>query len=317
MTFGQRFEDRARASQFPICLGLDPRIDDMPRSIIEAARQQGSQDAAITYAVVRFHELAIAAVADLVPAVKLQLAFYEQYGVAGMVALRETISIAHRNKLLVIADGKRNDIGSTAAAYARAFLGGASAFGELIPAFNADAVTVNPWLGRDSITPFVETARKYDRGVFLLLHTSNPSAVEFQEARVNGEPLFLMISRLADELGEELPSEGRFSSVGGIVGCTFPEAATIIRSAVPSTPIIVVGYGAQAGGLDGCTACFTEQGDGALVNASRSLTYSWPAQIRDEEDIVSTIRERVLRMGNELARGCRAARPEPWSERQF
>lgn len=301
MTFGERFEARCSSTRFPVCMGLDPRLDEIPAIVRERAiaASSGREDA-VRRTIARFHELAISAVADLVPAVKLQLAFYEQYGIAGLLALRDTMAAARRAGLLVIADGKRNDIPSTAQAYARAYLGLTSVFGELSPAFDADALTVNPYLGWDSLVPFAETAREHAKGLFVLVHTSNPSSCDLQEAIVDDEPIYLRVGRLVSDLGQEFFPHGRFSSAGAIVGCTFPEAAAAIRQAIPRSPIVVVGYGAQAGKLAGCAACFTDRDDGAIVNASRSLTYTWSDQPSSEQELAATIRTNTERMGNDL-----------------
>ena len=260
-----------RPGRFPLCLGLDPRIERIPS--VSAIRRFGSQttDEAIRRAIAAYHELAIAAVTGLVPAVKLQLAFYEQYGIGGLLALNDTIKTARLSGLLVIADGKRNDIASTAEAYARAYLGQTSAFGETFSAFEADALTVNPYLGWDSLVPFALTAAEHGKGLFVLTHTSNPSAPDLQEVTTdNGDPIYLRSAQLAKRLNDEFFPAGSLPSVGMIVGCTFPAAAVAVRQAVPLAPIVVVGYGAQAGRLEGCVPCFTDRGDQALVNASRS-----------------------------------------------
>jgi orotidine-5'-phosphate decarboxylase len=301
MTFGERFQARCAQARVPICVGLDPRLDRIPALVREwALARSSSRDEAVRRAIARFHELAIAAVADLVPAVKLQLAFYEQYGIAGLLALRDTIEAARRAELLVIADGKRNDIPSTAEAYARAYLGRTDMFGEPSPAFEADALTVNPYLGWDSLVPFAEAARVHGTGAFILAHTSNPSAIDLQEIHDGASPIYLRVAELIARLGNEFFPEGRFSSVGAIVGCTYPGAAAAIRRSIPRSPIVVVGFGAQAGALVGCLACFTEQGDGALVNASRSLTYDRTADPTSEDDLMATIRRATESLGKEL-----------------
>jgi len=301
ITFGERFEAACGRARFPLSLGLDPRLDEIPGVIRERALEQSSnREDAIRRSIARFHKVAISAVADFVPAVKLQLGFYEQYGIAGMLALRDTIAAARRADLLVIADGKRNDIPVTAAAYARAYLGQTEAFGERLPAFEADALTVNPYLGRDSLVPFAETAREHGRGLFVLAHTSNPSAPELQDAVMGDVPIYTRVARLTAAIGDEYFPGGGFSSVGAIVGCTFPEAATAVRAALPRAPIVVVGYGAQAGTLAGCIACFTDRGEGALVNSSRTLTYGWTEEPVSEEAVAATIRARTKLVGNEV-----------------
>lgn len=303
-TFGERFQTACDRARFPLCLGLDPRIEQMPSVIRDQALAASStRDEAIRGAIAGFHELAITAVSGLVPAVKLQLAFYEQYGVGGLLALNDTISAARHAGLLVIADGKRNDIASTAEAYARAYLGQTSVFGETFSAFEADALTVNPYLGWDSLVPFAQIAAEHGNGLFVLTHTSNPSAPDIQDGTAeNDGPIYLRSARLATRLSDEFFPGGAFSSVGAIVGCTFPAAAAALRLALPRAPIVVVGYGAQAGAIDGCTACFTDQGDGALVNASRSLTYAVSDQAATADNVVVSIRSATQRMGHDLER---------------
>jgi len=304
MTFGERFEEKCSAARFPVCLGLDPRLNEIPAVVRDRALNSNVNPVdALRKAIASFHELAISAVSDLVPVVKLQMAFYEQYGIAGLQALGDTIRAARDAGLLVIADGKRNDIPSTAEAYARAYLGRTDVFGELTTAFDADALTVNPYLGWDSILPFAETAREHEKGLFVLAHTSNPSAHDFQEAIVQGEPMYVRVARLISRLGDEIFPDGRFSSAGAIVGCTFPEAAAAIRREIPRSPIIVVGYGAQAGTLGGCIACFTDQRDGALVNCSRSLTYRRTSEPASEDEVAATIRDATEQIGKELVDG--------------
>jgi orotidine-5'-phosphate decarboxylase len=308
MSFGERFGVDCARAEYPLCLGLDPRVDGLPELVRRRAAEVGGGDPAVEVrsAIAHFHELAIAAAAGLVPAVKLQMAFYEQYGIAGLEALGDTIATAHRNGLLVIVDGKRNDIDSTAAAYARAYLGSTQALGRSMRAFEADALTVNPYLGWDSLVPFARVASESGTGLFVLVHTSNPSSVELQEAE-DGE-LFLRVARYVTRLGEEFFDDSAFASVGAVVGCTFPKAAVAAREAMPCAPIVVVGYGAQAGSIEGCAACFTPRGDGAVVNASRSLTYDWEPEPNSEDEIIKTIRGRIRAAGVTIRQAVAAPR---------
>jgi orotidine-5'-phosphate decarboxylase len=301
--FGERFDAAARRTDHAICVGLDPRVDEMPPYIREQAlaKSQTPADAA-GQAIVHFHRVVVEAIAGLVPAVKLQLAFYEQYGLAGLAAFCETVRAAREARLIVIGDGKRNDIASTAEAYARAYLGQPTAFGEPIDAFGVDAMTVNPYLGEDSILPFVEAAHRYGTGVFLLLHTSNPSAVELQDLEADGQPSYLRVAALAERLQNAYFANGQFGSIGAIVGCTYPEAAAVIRHAMPRSPIVVVGYGAQGGSVAGCKACFTPTGTGALVNASRSLTYRLKTEVNSDRGLASAIRRNIKSMDEDLQR---------------
>src|SRR5580700_3325578 len=201
-SFADRLLEKIRAKDSRCVVGLDPRIDQMPAFI-----QRGDVCAAIT----EFHELVIEAVADLVPAVKPQLAFFEQYGVAGMQAFENTVRAARQRGLLVIADGKRNDISSTAEAYANAYLG--------VDAFDCDALTATPYLGRDSLVPFVEACKKYGKGLFVVLKTSNPGSKDFEDQPLEstGRPLYEKIAEVLNELGDELVGESGYSSVGAVI----------------------------------------------------------------------------------------------------
>ena len=212
----------------------------------------------------------IDAVADLVPAVKPQLAFFEQYGVVGMQAFENTVLAAKQRGLLVIADGKRNDISSTAEAYANAYPWESEAF-------DCDALTVTPYLGRDSLTPFVEACKKHGKGLFVVLKTSNPGSGDFQDQRLEttGRPLYESIASALHELGEDLVGESGYSSIGAVIGATFPEEGRRLRELMPRALILVPGYGAQGGSAKNAADCFNDDGLGAIVSSSRGITYAF------------------------------------------
>ena len=266
-------------------VGLDPRVDQMPDFV---ARE--SACAAIT----EFHELVLDATADLIPAVKPQLAFYEQYGVAGMQAFENTVRAAKKRGLLVIADGKRNDISSTAEAYANAYLGPEG--------FGCDALTVTPYLGRDSLEPFAEACRKNGKGMFVVLKTSNPGSKDFedQELASTGRPLYEKIAGVLNELGgADLTGASGYSSVGAVIGATFPEEGRRLRALMPRALILVPGYGAQGGSAKAAAECFNDDGLGAVVSSSRGITYGFDRGI-SREAFVRAVREKTQRMVDEI-----------------
>ena len=281
-----------------VVVGLDPRPDSLPPYLLAECRAAlGETPQAVAEALWRFNRGIIDAVHAVVPAVKPQLAFYERYGVAGLQAYARTAQYAREAGLLVIADGKRNDIGSTASAYAEAFLG---ASGD----FTADALTVNPFLGRDGIQPFVDCARQHGRGVFVLVKTSNPSAGDLQDLRVNGEPLYEHLGRLVESWGESSRGQSGYSSVGAVVGATWPEQAARLRALMPHTLFLVPGYGAQGATAADVACCFDHRGHGALVNASRSIIFAWRAEPfasrYSEADYGTAAREAAERMGDDI-----------------
>lgn len=279
--FADRLIEKIRAKDSSCIVGLDPRIDEMPAFL----RGSGAY-AAIT----AFHELVIDAVADLVPAVKPQLAFFEQYGVAGMQAFENTVLAARKRGLLVIADGKRNDISSTAEAYANAYLGG----GE----FDCDAMTATPYLGRDSLVPFVEACKKHGKGLFVVLKTSNPGSRDFEDQplEATGRPLYEKIAGVLNELGSDLVGESGYSSVGAVIGATFPEEGRRLRALMPKALILVPGYGAQGGSAQAAAECFNDDGLGAIVNSSRGITYAFGDPDISRDAFVHSVREKTRRM---------------------
>jgi len=300
---GGHFGDRLAAAvreKGVVCVGLDPRVALIP-PVVVADRVEPSVDARVRSAIADFHRVVIDAVADLVPVVKLQLAFYEQYGVAGMEAFRDTVAAACDAGLLVIADGKRNDVPSTAEAYARAFLQPGAERGEELPAaFEVDALTVNPFLGRDSVEPFVEQAVGAGKGAFVLVKTSNPGSGDLQDlVLADGRPLYAAVAELTASLGAPFVGASGYAPVGAVVGCTHPEAAAEVRALLPHAMLLVVGYGAQAGDALGASRCFQPGMGGAIVNASRSVTYDAP-RAGTLAELRASIRGNVERMAADL-----------------
>lgn len=279
--FADRLTEEIRKKDSRCIVGLDPRIDQMP-----AFARAGGPSTAIT----EFHELVLDAVADLVPAVKPQLAFFEQYGVAGMQAFENTVRAAKQRGMLVIADGKRNDISSTAEAYANAYLGADT--------FDCDALTVTPYMGRDSLLPFVDACQKHGKGMFVILKTSNPGSKDFEDQplEATGRPLYEKIAGVIKDLGDGLVGESGYSSIGAVIGATFPKEGRRLRELMPRALILVPGYGAQGGSAKAAAECFNDDDLGAIVNSSRGITYAFGDPNISRDAFIRSVREKTQRM---------------------
>ncbi|MBZ5608616.1 MAG: orotidine-5'-phosphate decarboxylase [Acidobacteriia bacterium] len=300
-TFADRLIDSVRKKGNPCIVGLDPRIDLMP-DFIRSGRETPSREN-FRAIVSDFHELVLDTVADLVPAVKPQLAFYEQYGLGGMEAFENTVKAARSRGLLVIADGKRNDISSTAEAYATAFLSATD--------FEADSLTVTPYLGRDSLAPFAEACAKHAKGLFVVLKSSNPGSRDFQDQPLagTGRPLYEAIAAIISDLGKNMLGESGYSSIGAVVGATFPEDGRRLRALMPQAIILVPGYGAQGGSAQSAAACFHENGLGAVVSSSRGITYGFSDRGISRKAFVTSVRDNTLRMIDEIVKATSAPTP--------
>ncbi len=268
--FADMLADTVRRKQSQMVVGLDPRVDRLPAEL----KPEGHGPADAAAAIVEFNREVIDAVAEHAVAVKCQVAFYELHGCAGMEAYARTICMARERDLLVIGDVKRNDIASTAAAYAAAHLGPSGQGGGAAD-FVVDAVTVNPYLGADCVMPFVEAAAANGRGVFALVKTSNPSSVELQDADCAGSPLYERLAELVVEWGRDYCGREGYSLLGAVVGATFPDDLLRLRKLMPAAPLLVPGFGAQGGGVDDVVGAFDPQGEGAVVNSSRGIIYAW------------------------------------------
>ncbi len=260
MNFSQRLSAAVRLKRNPVLVGLDPRYELLPPSL-----QTGTSVAA---AFERFCCDVIDVVAPLVPAVKPQAAFFEQYGPDGMVALHGVIRYAHEKGLLVVFDGKRNDIGSTAEAYAAGILGAKSAWG-------ADALTVSPYLGDDSIEPFVKTACQRDAGVFVLVKTSNPGGAMLQDLNADGKMVYRRVAEYVQQLSLKTTQESdAYGLVGAVVGATWPQQLAELRSVMKNVWFLVPGFGSQGGSAKDVAPAFDENGLGAIVNNSRGIIFA-------------------------------------------
>jgi orotidine-5'-phosphate decarboxylase len=277
MHFSDRLAKAIRDKNNPSVLGLDPRLEYIPESIREAGRRQVDNPfQAAAASIVEFNRRLIDAVCDIIPVIKPQAAYYEMYGIEGMRAFEETINYARGKGLIVIADAKRNDIGPTAEAYSTAFLGRTEIFGKACRAFNADAVTVNAYLGIDGIKPFLGDCVREEKGIFVLVKTSNPSSGQLQDLLLeDGRRVYEHMADLVNEWGESCRGANGYSSVGAVVGATYPEQLKTLRARMPGAWILVPGYGAQGGGASDVAPAFNKDGLGAVVNASRSLMCAW------------------------------------------
>lgn len=285
--FADRLIEAVKKKGNSVCVGLDPRLDRIPVGIKKMAIKKyddGFEGAA--QSILEFNKGIIDAVAELVPCVKPQIAFYEQYGHRGLWAFEETCKYAQSKGLLVIADAKRNDIGSTAQAYANAFLGEVEVFEEKIPAMYADALTVTPYLGYDGIKPFMEACREFGKGLFVLVKTSNPSSGDLQDQMIEGQfdesfgaggrmKNYELMAHLLDSWGSNDVGESGYSFAGAVVGATYPTQAQELRVHLPNSIFLVPGYGAQGGGAKDVRPCFNDDGLGAIVNSSRGINYAY------------------------------------------
>ena len=260
-----------------VMVGLDPRLESLPEDLLTACREAyGASTRAAGEALWQFNRAIIDAVHDLVPVVKPQLAFYERYGLEGLQAYVRTVHYARAAGLLVIADAKRNDIGPTAVAYAKGFMGTTHLFGQTVPGdFEVDALTVNAFLGSDGIRPFIDQAQQHGRGLFVLVKTSNASSGEIQDLPVAGHPLYERLAELVEAWGAESRGSCGYSAVGAVVGATYPEQARRLRALMPHTILLVPGYGAQGATAADVVGCFDAHGYGAIINASRSILFAF------------------------------------------
>lgn len=294
--------DKIKNRQNPTVAGLDPDFEKIPEFIKDAAiRECGSGLEAAAEAIFQFNKGLIDALYDVVPAVKLQCAYYEKYGWQGFRALKMTIDYAKNKGMFVITDGKRNDIGSTMEAYACAHLGVVDINGKAIEPFGADALTVNGYLGVDGIAPLLKVCKEQNKGIFVLVKTSNPSSGELQDRRLeDGETVFEYMGELCEKWGEGLMGGYGYSGVGAVVGATYPRQLADLRKKLPSTFFLVPGYGAQGGGAADVAGGFDENGLGAIINASRSIMYAYKKEGCDEKDYAAAARREAVRMRDEI-----------------
>ena len=266
-----KLTEKIRKTHAPIVVGLDPMLNYIPKHIQDAAfKECGETLEGAAEAVWQFNKAIVDATLDLIPAVKPQIAMYEQFGIPGLMAFKKTVDYCKEKDLVVIGDIKRGDIGSTSAAYAAGHIGRVQVGSKEYAGFDEDFVTVNPYLGSDGVNPFIDVCKKEKKGLFILVKTSNPSSGEFQDQLVNGRPLYELVGEKVAEWGQECMGDS-YSYIGAVVGATYPEMGKILRRIMPKAYILVPGYGAQGGQGKDLVHFFNEDGLGAIVNSSRGI----------------------------------------------
>ena len=297
-----RLINKIKETNNPTVIGLDPRYELLPKCVLE---KYPDTLEGVSQAIVEYNKALIDETCDVIPAVKPQIAFYEMFGIPGMKAFEETCKYAKQKGMIVIADIKRGDIGSTAQGYSNAYLGKTKIGEKEESIFDVDFVTVNPYMGTDCVKPFIEDCKKYDKGIFILVKTSNPSSGELQDVKLeNGEEVYVKVAKLVEEWGKDLRGENGYSSIAAVVGATYPKQLKEIREIAPHTYFLIPGYGAQGGKVEDIALGFDKNGLGGIVNASRSLMCAYKSELwKDkfaEKDYAKATRAEALRMKEEL-----------------
>lgn len=292
---------KIREKNNPTVMGLDPIIDYIPDYIKEkAVKEYGDTFKAAGEAIFEFNKGLIDAAAELVPAVKPQSAFYEMYGIEGLIALEKTIAYAKEAGLYVILDVKRNDIGNTAEAYAKAFIGETQLFNSKAKATPVDCVTVNPYLGIDGVKPFIDIAAENDKSMFILVKTSNKSSGDFQDLEIGDSTLYRKVAAKVEEWGAPYVSESGYSPCGAVVGATYPKQLSELRAAMPHTFFLIPGYGAQGGAANDIIGAFDKNKSGAIVNSSRALMCAYKKAGDDGTNFKACTRDAVIAMRDDI-----------------
>lgn len=295
--------EKIAEKQNPTVVGLDPNLEKMPGFIREKAFAAcGKNFDGAAMALLMFNMGLIDALCDIVPAVKPQCAYYEEYGWQGMRALEKTITYAKSKGMYVITDGKRGDIGTTMNAYANAHLGQTDIGGVKARPFGADALTVNGYLGSDCIEPVINTCRENGGGMFVLVKTSNPSSGELQDKILDGMTVYEYMGNMCEKWGEKLPGKHGYSGVGAVVGATYPQQLAKLRRRLAHTFFLVPGYGAQGGGAADVAGAFDKNGCGAVVNSSRSIIYAYSKEGCDEHDYAGAARREAIKMRDSIVK---------------
>ena len=288
----------------PIVVGLDPMLNYVPQHIQDKAFAEfGETLEGAAEAIWQYNKGIVDATYDLIPAVKPQIAMYEQFGIPGLMAFKKTVDYCKEKGLVVIGDIKRGDIGSTSAAYAVGHIGKVQVGSKTYVPFDEDFVTVNPYLGSDGVNPFIKVCQEENRGLFILVKTSNPSSGEFQDQLIDGRPLYELVGEKVAEWGETCMGDG-YSNIGAVVGATYPEMGKALRKIMPKTFILVPGYGAQGGKGKDLVHFFNEDGLGAIVNSSRGIiaAYKQDAYAKfGAENYADASRAAVIDMQKDIA----------------
>lgn len=297
-----RLIDKIKSMNNPTVIGVDTRYDMVPNCVKNkySTDIKGMCDAMLEYS-----KALIDATSDIVPAVKLQSAYFEMYGIEGITVLKEMIDYCKEKDMVVMVDAKRGDIGSTSKGYSNAYLGRNIIDGKEKEIFDSDFLTVNSYMGTDCVMPFVEDCVKYDKGIFCLVKTSNKSSGEIQDLKTeDGEEVYKKMGRMVEKWGENLRGEYGYSSIAAVVGATYPKQLKELRELMPHTFFLIPGYGAQGGKAEDIALAFDENGIGGIVNATRSLMCAYKSdRWRDEfseEDYAKATRAEAIRMRDEL-----------------
>jgi len=295
--------EKIQKTKAPICVGLDPMLSYVPEHIQAAAFEQyGETLEGAAEAIWQFNKEIVDHTFDLIPAVKPQIAMYEQFGIEGLKVYKRTVDYCKEKGLVVIGDAKRGDIGSTSAAYAAGHIGSVQVGSKTYSAFDTDFLTVNPYLGTDGVKPFVDVCNSHDRGLFVLVKTSNPSSGEFQDRLIDGRPLYEWVAEKVVEWGNA-SMDGEYSNVGAVVGATYPEMSRILRNLMPHTYFLVPGYGAQGGTAEDLKHCFNKDGLGAIVNSSRGIIAAYKQEKYKKfgaENFAEASRQAVIDMAADI-----------------
>ncbi len=306
----QKLIEKIKKTNAPIVVGLDPMMKFIPEHIKQAAfHEQGETLEGAAEAIWQYNKAIVDATFDLIPAVKPQIAMYEQFGIPGLTAFKKTVDYCKEKDLVVIGDVKRGDIGSTSEAYAVGHIGKVQVGSQCYRGFDEDFVTVNPYLGSDGVKPFIAVGKEEKKGIFVLVKTSNPSSGELQDRQIDGRPLYEIVGEQVAAWGAEHMGED-YSYVGAVVGATYPEQGKILRKIMPKTYILVPGYGAQGGKGADLVHFFNEDGLGAIVNSSRGIiaAYQQEKYARfGEQNFADASRQAVVDMIEDIG-GALAAR---------
>ena len=294
--------EKIKIMKNPTVIGLDPRYEMLPKCVKDKYPKTLE---GVGQAIIEYNKALIDAIYDIIPAIKPQIAFYEMYGISGMQAFKETCEYAKQKGMFVIADIKRGDIGSTAQGYSNAYLGKTKIEENEQSLYDIDFVTVNPYMGTDCVKPFIDDCKKYNKGLFILVKTSNPSSGELQDVKLeNGEEVYTRVAKYVEKWGEELRGEYNYSSISAVVGATYPEQLKQLRQIAPHTYFLIPGYGAQGGKAEDIALGFDENGLGGIVNASRSLMCAYKSEMWkdkfEEKDYAKATRAEAIRMKEEL-----------------
>lgn len=299
--FIDRLIEKIKEKNCSIVVGLDPRLELIPEDIVSRNIDKfGETNEAVASAFIEFNKGIIDSICDLVPAVKPQIAFYETYGVEGVKAYKITCEYAREKGLLVIGDVKRGDIGSTSKAYAKAYLGESKIGNSTTNGFYSDSITINPYLGDDCIGEFIEEVDKFEKGIFVLVKTSNPTSDQLQNLLSGDKLIYEHVAGLVNRWSERKTGKYGYSSVGAVVGATYPDVLRKLRKLMPTTYFLVPGYGAQGAGASDIIESFDKQGLGAIINSSRGIIYAYKKEEYKNLDYKESAKMATLKMKEDI-----------------